>query len=65
MKEVLAYPANYWQTMYEIWLFIAVVIYLVVFIPERIFSLNTATKRVLTKRHSMCMKAKLLKFSGL
>ncbi|GBC88015.1 Cytochrome c oxidase subunit 2 [bacterium HR13] len=38
--EPLAYPANLWDRIYDIWLFIAVVIYLIVAIPMLYFMIR-------------------------
>ncbi|MCS7084031.1 MAG: cytochrome c oxidase subunit II [Aquificaceae bacterium] len=37
MKEILAQPANYFDIIYEIWLIVSVIIYLIVFIPGAYF----------------------------
>ncbi|MDW8096856.1 MAG: cytochrome c oxidase subunit II [Aquificaceae bacterium] len=60
MKEILAYPANYWQTMYEIWLFISVVIYLVVFLPAVYFLVKYRYRKGVNERAQLVKESKAL-----
>lgn len=60
MKEVLAYPAQYWHTMYEIWLFISVVIYLVVFLPALYFLIRYRYRRGVNEKAQHVHESKVL-----
>ncbi|MCS6997961.1 MAG: cytochrome c oxidase subunit II [Aquificaceae bacterium] len=60
MKEVLAYPANYWQTMYEIWLIISVVIYLVVFLPAAYFLVKYRYRKGINEKAQHVEESKAL-----
>ena len=60
MKEILAYPANYWQTMYEIWLIVSVIIYLVVFIPGAYFLFKYRYKKGVNEKAQHVHESKAL-----
>ena len=60
MKEILAYPANYWQTMYEIWLIISIIIYLVVFIPGLYFLIKYRYKKGVNEKAQHVKESKAL-----
>ncbi len=60
MNEILAYPANYWQTMYEIWLLVSVVIYLVVFIPGAYFLIKYRYKKGVNEKAQHVHESKAL-----